>query len=88
MKFIFVARLTQKVQALRRHGDEHWQATEVPGLAVQEVELDQPGRRLVVVRQRVRQQPQAGGKTLFELDGYRFQALVTNLPPSVDALGV
>lgn len=88
LNFIFVAKLTQKVQALCRHADEHWQATEVPGLSVQEVELDQPGRRLIVVRQRVSQRPQAGGKTLFELAGYRFQALVTNLPRSVDALGV
>ena len=31
---------------------------------------------------------QAGGKTLLEVPGYRFQALVTNLPPSVDALTV
>ena len=88
LKFIFVAKLTQKVQALCRHGQEHWQATEVDGLAVQEVELDRPGRRLIVVRQRVAERPQAGGKTLFELEGYRFQALVTNLPRSVDALGV
>jgi hypothetical protein len=88
LKFIFVAKLTQKVQTLCRHGDEHWQATEVVGLSVQEVELDQPGRRLIVVRQRVAERPQAGGKTLFELEGYRFQALVTNLPRSVDALAV
>lgn len=88
LNFIFVAKLTQKVQTLCRHGEEHWQPTEVAGLSVQEVELDQPGRRLIVVRQRVSQRPQAGGKTLFELDGYRFQALVTNLPRSVDALAV
>jgi len=88
LKFIFVAKLTQKVQTLCRHGEEHWQATEVDGLAVQEVELDRPGRRLIVVRQRVTERPQAGGKTLFELEGYRFQALVTNLPRSVDALHV
>jgi len=88
LKFIFVAKLTQKVQALCRHGEEDWQATEVAGLSVQEVELDQPGRRLIVVRQRVAERPQAGGKTLFELEGYRFQALVTNLPRSLDALAV
>lgn len=88
LKFIFVARLTHKVQALCRHAPAHWQATEVPGLSVQEVELDQPGRRLVVVRQRIAERPQAGGKTLFELEGYRFQALVTNLARSVDALEV
>jgi hypothetical protein len=88
LQFIFVAKLTQKVQALCRHGDEYWQGTEVDGVQVQEVELERPGRRLIVVRQRVAERPQAGGKTLFELAGYRFQALVTNLPPSVEALNV
>ena len=88
MKFIFAARLTQRVQALCRHEEKHWQATEIAGVSVQEVELDQPGRRLIVVRQKISERPQAGGKTLFELEGYRFQALVTNLPRSVDALEV
>jgi hypothetical protein len=88
LKYIFAAKLTQKVQSLCRHGDEHWHQSEVAGLEVQEVELEQPGRRLIVVRQRIEQRPQAGGKTLFELEGYRFQALVTNLARSVDALNV
>lgn len=88
LKFIFVAKLTQKVQALCRHEAAQWRATEVSGLSVQEVELDQPGRRLIVVRQKIAERPQAGGKLLFELEGYRFQALATNLPASVDALGV
>ena len=88
LKFIFVARLTQKVQGLCRHDDVAWQKTEVAGLEVQEVALEQPGRRLIVIRQRVAERSEAGGKTLLELPGYRFQALVTNLPPSVDALGV
>lgn len=88
LKFIFAARLTQRVQALCRHDEQHWQKTEVEGLSVQEVPLDRPGRRLIVVRQRVADRPRAGGKTLFELEGYRFQALVTNLPGSVDALEV
>ena len=88
LNFIFVARLTQKVQTLCRHDDPQWQPTEVAGLAVQEVALERPGRRLIVLRQRVAERAQAGGKTLWELPGYRFQALVTNLPPSVDAVGV
>jgi hypothetical protein len=88
LKFIFAAKLTQKVQLLCRHDEAAWQATEVPGLAVQEVGLDRPGRRLIVIRQRVQERPQAGGKTLLELEGYRFQALLTNLPASVDALQV
>lgn len=88
LKFIFAAKLTRKVQSFCRHDEVAWQATEVPGLAVQEVELERPGRRLIVLRQRVQERPQAGGKTLLELEGYRFQALVTNLPASVDALHV
>lgn len=88
LKFIFAAKLTQKVQSLCRHDEAAWQATEVPGLSVQEVELERPGRRLIVIRQRVQERPQAGGKALLELAGYRFQALVTNLPVSVEALQV
>ena len=88
LPFIFVARLTQKVQSLCRHDDAAWQKTELAGLEVQEVALEQPGRRLIVVRQRVTERPGAGGKALLELPGYRFQALVTSLSADVDALGV
>ena len=88
LAFIVVARLTSPVQKLCRHADTHWQPTEVLGLEVQEIEGQRPGRRLIVVRQRIAQRPEAGGKTLFDLPSYRFQALWTNLPPSVNALGV
>lgn len=88
LKFIFVARLTQKVQTLCRHDEAHGQAPDVPGGAVQEGPLPQPDRRLILIRQRVQERPQAGGKTLLEVPGYRFQALITNLPPSVGALTV
>jgi hypothetical protein len=44
--------------------------------------------QLVVLRQKVAQRPQAGGKTLLEVPGYRFQALLTNLPSCVPALVV
>ena len=88
LKFVLATRLTQKVQSVCRQDDAQWQPTEIPGLEVQEVELDRPGRRLIVIRQRVKQRPEAGGKTLLEVPGYRFQALVTNLPRRVDALNV
>ncbi len=88
LKFILVAKLTRQVPLLCRHDDAAWQATEGPGLAAQEVALERPGRRLIVIRQRVQDRPQAGGKTLLELAEYRFQALITNLPASVDALTV
>jgi hypothetical protein len=88
LKYIFVTRLTQKLQSLCHHQEEHWQASEVPGLSVQEIQREQPGRRLIILRQRIEERPQAGGRTLLELPGYRFQALVTNLPQTVSAVAV
>lgn len=88
LNYILVQRLSVKVQKLCRHADEHWQPTEIPGLDVQEVELEQVGRRLVVVRQRIQQRPQAGGKMLVDVPAYRFQALLTNLPASVSPAAV
>jgi len=55
---------------------------------VQEVEPGQVGRRLILIRQRIAARPEAGGKLLIEVPGYRFQALLTNLPPAADALNV
>jgi hypothetical protein len=43
---------------------------------------------LIILRQRVAERPDAAGKTLMDVPGYRFQALVTNLPSSVGALQV
>jgi hypothetical protein len=88
LNYIVVARLTQKVQSLCRHDDAHWRDTGVEGVQVQEVQTEQVGRRLLLVRQRIAARPEAGGKLLIEVPGYRFQALWTNLPPSVDALSV
>ncbi len=88
LAFIVVVRLTGPVQRYCRHAEAHWQPTEVPGLEVQELAGEHPRRRLIVGRQRIAQRPEAGGKTLFDLPVYRFQALWTNLPRSVDALGV
>ena len=88
LDYIFVARLTQKLQSLCRHEDGLWHKTEVEGLEVQEVDWHRPGQRLIIVRQRIAQRPEAGGKQLFQLPGYRFQALLTNLPSSFSPLQV
>ena len=88
LKYIIVARLTQKVQSLCRHQDACWQESGVEGIQVQEVPTDRVGRRLILIRQRIATRPQAGGKLLLEVPGYRFQALWTNLPPRVEALSV
>jgi len=88
LAYIVVARLEHKLQSLCRHEEAAWTATELPGLTVQEVETDRIGQRLIVLRHRIAERPQAGGKQLLELPGYRFQALLTNLPRSVDAVAV
>jgi Transposase DDE domain group 1 len=88
LKFVLVARLAQDVKSLCRHDEAHWEPTEVAGIDVQEVEGHRPGRRLIILRQRIAQRPEAAGKTLLDGPGYRFQALVTNLPRSVSALQV
>jgi hypothetical protein len=88
LAYIVVARLTLPIQSLCRHSDEHWEKTEVDGLEVQEVGAEKPGRRLIVIRQRIAERPQAGGKLLLESPSYRFQALWTNLPTSLRPLMV
>lgn len=88
LPYIVVARLTQKVQSLCRHDDTHWQRTDIQGVQAQEVSTEQIGRRLILVRQRIANRPQAGGKLLVDVPGYRFQALWTNLPSHIDAVSV
>ena len=88
LNYILAWRLARNIQSLCRHDDAQWQATDLPGLEVQEVEQERPGRRLIVIRQRIAQRPEAGGKTLLDVPGYRFQVLSTNLPRSVSALAV
>lgn len=88
LNFIVVARLTQPIQSQCRHQDEHWQKTEIPGLEVQEAATDQIGRRLILIRQRIAERPQSGGKSLLDLPAYRFQALWTNLKSRVPAVQV
>jgi len=88
LKYIVVARLTRPIQNLCRHQDEYWQKTEIPGLEVQEIESGHIGRRLILIRQRITDRPQSGGKLLLEVPGYRFQALWTNLGLEVSAVQV
>jgi hypothetical protein len=88
LSYIVVARLTQPLQSLCRHADQDWEKTELEGFEVQEAAMERPGRRLILIRQRIAERPQAGGKLLLETPGYRFQALWTNLPATINALEV
>jgi hypothetical protein len=85
--YILVARLDRKVQTLCKHEDRLWQPTEIEGLEIQEVQWH-TGERLIVIRQRVSQRSDSGGKTLLDIPGYRFQALVTDLPDWITPLEV
>jgi hypothetical protein len=90
LTYIVVARLLRPVQRLIR-AQMQWEPTEVAGLEVADLWHQELGwkteRRLVVIRRRV-QSGRAGGKSLIDCPGYVFQALVTNLAPSVPALAV
>jgi len=83
LPYVVVAQLSQPIQKLIK-GDLKWTATEVPGTEVAELEyqaLSWPHpRRLVLLRHRVSDDEERGGKRLLDVPGYRFQALVTSLP--------
>lgn len=91
LPYIVAAQLSEPIKNLLR-GDLAWTATELPGTDVAEVQhrtlgWDQP-RRVILIRHRVAERPQAGGKKLIDVPGYLFQALVTSLPPSERPLAV
>ena len=91
LPYIIVARLHQPTRSLISRAS-HWKATELPGTEVAELLLQTWGwsraRRVVLIRHQVKQRPEAGGRELIECPGYRFQALITSLPTSVDGLMV
>jgi hypothetical protein len=83
LPYVVVARWNRPIQKIIR-GDLLWTPTEVPGTEVAELEYQamswpQP-RRLVLLRHRVDEATERGGKCLLDVPGYRFQALVTSLP--------
>jgi hypothetical protein len=86
LHYVMTAALRSPVRALCRHDEAAWTPTEVRGIDVQDLTVE--GARLVVLRQRVTDRPNAGGKKLLEVPGYKFQALRTNLPSALSALEV
>jgi hypothetical protein len=91
LPYVVVAQLCEPIKSLLRRGLE-WQPTEVPGTEVTEIEYRAARwphpRRLVLIRHRVAEPGDRGGKRLIEVPGYRFQALVTSLPASQPPLAV
>jgi hypothetical protein len=83
LSYVVVAQLSQPIQKIIK-GDLSWTPTGVPGTEVAQLEYQamswpQP-RRLVLLRHRVSDAEERGGKRLLHVPGYRFQALVTSLP--------
>ena len=69
-----------------------WKPTRIQGIDVAEEVFQAYGweqaRRVVLIRHRQSQRPQAGGRDLFDCPGFKFQALLTNLPLSVGCLEI
>ena len=91
LKYIVVARLLAPLQRLCRK-ETIWQPTEVIGTEVAQVWHQEHGwqkpRRLILIRHKVADKKRPGGKKLLEVEGYTFQALVTNLAETVPAIAV
>jgi hypothetical protein len=91
LPYVVVAQLSEPIRNLLRR-DQLWVPTEVAGIEVCEVLHRTVGwtraRRLILIRQRLAERPEAGGKKLFDVPGYKFQALVTSLPSSETPLAV
>ena len=91
LSYIVVSRFTVPIQHLIRH-DIIWTPTELADSDVAEIQyqmIDWPHpRRFVLIRDRLAARPGVGGRKLFDVPGYAFQALVTNLPPTQSPLAV
>jgi hypothetical protein len=91
LKYIVVARLLQPLQRICRK-ETIWRPSEVTGTEVaelwhQEIGWEKP-RRLILIRHKISEKKRPGGKKLLEVEGYSFQALVTNLPQSVPPIAI
>jgi len=91
LRYIVVGRLYRPVQRLIRKTTA-WQPTELPGTEVAEEIYQGWGwgcpRRVILIRHRQAERPEAGGRLLVDCPGYKYQVLVSNLPPSVGGLEV
>jgi hypothetical protein len=88
LPYIIVMGLYRKWQKYCRHADDAWTPTDLPGLDAQEIKCSETGRRIIILRHRLSERPEAGGKKLFQVPGYRFQALMTHLPASGSVLWI
>ena len=88
LDYIVAMKLYPKWQKYCRHSDSAWTPTDIPGVEVQEIQSQTLHRRIVILRQLLTERPEATGKELLNVPGYRFQALITNLPASWSVLSI
>lgn len=83
LDYIVVGRMVDPMRNLIRR-TTCWQKTDLAGTEI--AELSYQGyswgreRRVILIRHEVAHRPDAGGRELFELPGYRYQMLVSSLP--------
>jgi hypothetical protein len=91
LRYIVVADLSVPIKNFLRR-DTCWQPTAMEGVEVaDEIHTSRSAsrpRRLVLLRRRTDAKGRGGGKMLLDCPGYKYQALLTNLPPSVPAVDV
>ena len=91
LRYIVVADLSVPVKNFIRR-ETCWQPTAMAGVEVADEthtskSASRP-RRLVLLRRRTDAKGRGGGKMLLDCPGYKYQALLTNLPLSVSAVDV
>jgi hypothetical protein len=88
--YIVVADLSRRVQGVIRR-NTRWEKTGVDGVEVADLIYESASasraRRLILIRRR-QSDERGGGKLLLECPGYKYQALLSSLPPAVGALEV
>jgi hypothetical protein len=69
-----------------------WHKTDLPGTEIAEVVYQAWGwgrlRRVILIRHREQDRPEAGGRLLLDCPGYKHQVLVTSLPEAITGLEV
>ena len=89
--YIVVAKLNIKIQKIIKK-DVQWSGTPIAGTEVAQMNYQgrnwSRARRLILIRHRVQEKNHNRGKVLLDCPGYHFQALVTNLPLSVEPIQV
>ena len=90
LRYIVAADLSVRIQSLIKK-QMCWEPTPMAGLEVTERLYESPSgsrpRRLVILRRHVDDE-RGGGKRLLDCPGYKYQALLSNLPQRVSALEV